>query len=128
MYNNKYAMFKYTMIGFFIAVALYLFSLFFGFGLFGGIVSFFIAGLISCYKSGGNAKNGAIQGLIVGVFGWIVIFPALQVVFGVPDFSSFIGDYGLIIPGKNVPIEFLISASYIIASIIGGIIGSVIKR
>jgi len=124
----NYTMIKYAMIGFLIAVALYVISLFFGFGLIGGIIGFFIAGIISSYKGKVNAKNGAIQGLIIGSLGWIVIFPAMNVVFSVPNFNSFIGDYGLIIPSKNLAEELLLSISYIVASILGGIAGSKIRR
>lgn len=128
MSHSKYIRVKYLMIGFLIAIVLYLISLFFLFGLIGGIIGFFIAGVISSYKGKVNAKNGAIQGLAIGFFGWIVTFSAMMVVFGVPDFNYFIGDYMLIISGMNSPVEALIPVLYIIACILGGIVGSIIKR
>ena len=126
--SHKYALFKYTAIGFIIAIVLFAISLFLGYGLIGGIIGFFIAGIIAGYKGGISAKNGAVQGLAIGALGLIVVFMAIMVVFGVPDFNYLIGDYGPIISSMNIPVELLIPISYVVASIIGGIIGSVIKR
>ena len=116
---------RQVMIGFVIAVALFIISVFLGFGLIGGLIGFFIAGLVTSLRFKGTVKNGFTNGLIVGIMGWAVVYFVMIIVFNVDTFVGFMGDFILLIPQENFLNEFWVSFLYIIVAVVGGIVGSV---
>jgi len=111
-----------VMIGFTIAVVIFLISVFAGFGLIGGLIGFFIAGLVTSLRFKGTIKHGIINGLIIGVFGWAIVYFVMINVFNVS--TDIIGDFSLLIPQEDFVNELWVSTLYIIVAIVGGIVGS----
>ncbi len=114
---------RQIMIGFIIAVVIYLISVFASFGLIGGLIGFFIGGFIANYRFRGSWKNGVVNGLLVGLLGWAIVYFVMINVFNVS--TDIIGDYSLLIPQENFLSELWVSLIYILVAVIGGIAGSI---
>ncbi|MGZ7048996.1 MAG: DUF5518 domain-containing protein [Methanobacterium sp.] len=113
---------RQVMIGFTVAVVIFLIAVFSGFGLIGGLIGFFIAGLVTSFLFKGTMKNGLVNGIIIGVFGWAIVYFVIINVMNVS--TDIIGDFSLLIPQEDFLNETWVSFLYIVTAIAGGIIGS----
>lgn len=115
-------MLNWKSLGFGILLAVVLYFMFLSFGLaFLSILSFILAPLIGGYIVGGDAKTGAIHGLIIGLVGSIVAILLLVVL--VTTYST-----QQIVLLNNLTAAIVVFVIYAIIGAAFGALGAVVKN
>jgi hypothetical protein len=105
-------------IGIIIVIALYIVSTFIS-GQNTALTDFFLAGIAVGFMVGGTIRDGALNSLIFGVIGGIIITLILLVVYSLSGFGSMIG---LILASQLTPLVL-----EIVMAVIGGVVGYLIN-